>query len=265
MRRLCCSGVRMYRLIDTHCHFDAPEFAVDRADVWARASAVGVSAMVVPAVRFADFAALAELAQHAWIHPAYGLHPIMLAEHTDRHLVALADWLSRHPAVAVGEFGLDFFVAELDRERQYMLFHAQLDIAEQFKLPVILHARRAHQEVIQALRARPNVRGVIHSFAGSHEELRLLLRQDFYIGLGGPVTYPRASKLREIAKTVPLDRLLLETDAPDQPLFGRQGQRNEPALIFEVARCIAELRGIAPDLLATACNQNAQRLFSLER
>ncbi len=249
-------------LIDSHCHIDAPEFDHDRDAVLARARAAGVVAQVVPAVALSGFAKLRDLCiAHPDLHPAYGLHPMYLGEHRPEHLVALRGWLERERPVAVGECGLDFFVEGLDAGEQRRCFTGQLELAREFELPVIVHARRAVDEIIATIRRIGRLRGVVHSFSGSAEQARQLYALDFMIGLGGPITYDRAKRLRGIVATMPIDFLLLETDAPDQPLSTHRGERNEPAWLGEVASTVAALRGEAVDDVAQATARNARRMF----
>ncbi|AWV07426.1 TatD family hydrolase [Marilutibacter maris] len=251
-------------LIDSHCHLDASEFDADRREVIARARAAGVLRQIVPAVAAAGWPGLRETCRLApGLHPAYGLHPMYLAGHRDEHLGQLREWIERERPVAVGECGLDFFVDDLDPEQQAHYFDAQLRLAREFELPVIVHARRAVDAVIAAIRRFAPLRGVVHSFSGSADQARRLYALGFLIGLGGPVTYERANRVRRIAAQVPLDSLLLETDAPDQPDAGIRGQRNEPARLPRVLDTIAGLRDIAPDELARATAANAERLFAL--
>lgn len=254
----------MFDLIDSHSHLDATEFDADRATVLARARDAGVRRQIVPAVAFDTFSALRDLCSSAGgLYPAYGLHPMFLAAHKPEHLDALPDWIAREKPVAVGECGLDFFVPGLAPEAQRHYFRRQLEIARDFSLPVIVHARRALDEVIAAIRRIGNQRGVVHSFSGSAEQAAQLWKCGFLLGIGGPVTYPRAHRLREIVATMPLEFLLLETDSPDQPLHGHQGARNEPARLVEICECIAQLRGVSIDEIATATTRNAERLFAL--
>ncbi|TCO40357.1 TatD DNase family protein [Dokdonella fugitiva] len=252
-------------LVDSHCHLDAAEFDADRDAVVARARAAGVTAQVVPAIALSGFGKLRALCagRHADLHAAYGLHPMYLAEHRPPHLDALREWLERERPVAVGECGLDFFVEGLDAEEQRRYFVAQLQLAREFDLPAIIHARRAVDEVIATIRRVGGLRGVVHSFAGSAEQARQLWNLGFLVGLGGPVTYGRAHRLRALVATMPLDYLLLETDAPDQPLATHRGERNEPSYLGEVAATIAALRGIDAGELARATGANARRLFAL--
>lgn len=251
-------------LVDTHCHLDASEFDADRDRVIGAARTAGVRHQVIPAVDAQGWPGLRELCRmYEGLHPAYGLHPMFLASHRDSHLVELRDWLERERPVAVGECGLDFFVEGLDREAQERYFEAQLRLAREFDLPVIVHARRAVDAVIAAVRRIGGLRGVVHSFPGSEEQARQLWKLGFLLGLGGPVTYERANRLRRLVAGMPLEFLLLETDAPDQPDAEIRGQRNEPARLRDVLRVIAELRGEDEGRVAAATTANAQRLFGL--
>ena len=251
-------------LVDSHCHLDAGEFDPDRAAVVARARAAGVARQVVPAVEAAGWPRLREVcAGDAGLFPAYGLHPVFLPAHRPGHLVELRAWLERERPVAVGECGLDFHDAGLDPQAQQACFDAQLRLAREFELPLVVHARRAVDAVIAAIRKVGSLRGVVHSYAGSAEQARRLHRLGFLVGLGGPVTYERANRLRRLAATLPIDQLLLETDAPDQPDSAIRGQRNEPARLPVVLAVVAGLRGEDPTALAAATTANAERLFDL--
>jgi len=256
-------------LIDSHAHLDAAEFDADREAVIARARAAGVAAQVIPAIALAGFAKLRDLCAtrsgqcHTGLHPAYGLHPMYLAEHRPAHVDELRGWIERERPVAVGECGLDFFVEGLDADLQRDYFQRQLDLARDFDLPLILHARKAVDEIIVTLRKMDPLRGVVHSFSGSVEQARQLWKLGFCIGIGGPVTYERARRLRDIVASMPIEFLLLETDAPDQPLSGHRGERNEPARLRGVADVVAALRNESTDAVAAATSRNAMRLFGL--
>lgn len=250
------------RLVDTHSHLDVAEFDGDRDAVVARARAAGVEAQVVPAIDHAGWPGLrAACAAHGGLHAAYGLHPMFLSMHEAAHLDALGHWLERERPVAVGECGLDYYVEGLDREAQAFYFDAQLAIARTFDLPVVVHARRAVDAVIAAFRRHPGIRGVVHSFGGSIEQARQLWGLGIHLGIGGPVTYPRANTVRRVAASIPLEQLVLETDAPDQPLSAHRGERNEPARLVAVCAAIAELRGMDAADLAAATTRNATALF----
>ena len=254
----------MYPLVDTHCHLDVDEFDRDRDEVIARAREAGVTRQIVPAIEAATWPKLREVcAQDEGLHAAYGLHPLLLDQHTDGHLGELRDWIQRERPVAVGECGLDYFIEGLDPERQQYLFDGQLEIAREFDLPVIVHARRAVDAVVASIRRIGGLRGVVHSFSGSEEQARQLWKQGFLLGLGGPVTYERANRLRKLAANMPLEYLVLETDAPDQPDADNRGQRNEPAKMIRVLHTIAELRGVDAGEIARATTSNAERLFGL--
>jgi len=250
-------------LLDSHVHLDAPEFACDLAQVLARSRAVGVSGWVVPAVAQSGFARLRKLAQEiSGLMPAYGLHPLYLDEHREAHLENVSVHLAEPSTCAVGECGLDYFVPGLDQATQEHYFFAQLKLARDFDLPVIVHARRATEAVLLALRRFGVRRGVIHSYGGSMVQAEQLIALGLHLGFGGPITYPRASKLRLMATQLPIEHLLLETDAPDQPLYGHQGKRNEPAQLPQVLAIWAELRGCEPSVLGKQLSANAKALFT---
>ena len=252
------------RLIDSHSHFDAAEFDADRAEAHARARAAGVAGQVVPAVDAAGWPKLRQVCRdHAGLYPAYGLHPMYLQAHRPQHLADLRTWIERERPVAIGECGLDYFVEGLDADSQQRYFDGQLALAREFELPVIVHARRAVDAVIAAIRRVGGLTGVVHSFSGSAEQAAQLHTLGFLLGIGGPVTYERANRLRKTVAAMPLEQLLLETDSPDQPGAAHRGERNEPAYLGEVLEVVAGLRGMAPDTLANATSANAQRLFGL--
>ena len=252
------------RLLDSHSHFDAAEFDADRAAAHARALAAGVARQVVPAVDAAGWPQLKSVcAEFDGLFPAYGLHPMYLEAHRPEHVRELRDWIERERPVAVGECGLDFFVEGLDAETQGFYFEGQLRLAREFELPVVVHARRAVEAVIAAIRKVGGLRGVVHSFSGSAEQAKQLHGLGFMLGIGGPVTYDRANRLRSLVATMPLEQLLLETDAPDQPGAAHRGERNEPAFLPEVLDVIAGLRGMECEELAAATTANAERLFNL--
>ena len=251
-------------LIDSHSHLDAGEFDLDRGAVIGRAEAAGVVAQVVPAVALAGFAKLRDLcADHGGLHPAYGLHPMYLAAHRDDHLDLLRAWIERERPVAVGECGLDFFIADPEPDAQRRYFLRQLELAREFDLPVIVHARRAMDETIATLRRVGGLRGVVHSFSGSAEQARQLWKSGFLLGIGGPVTYERARRLRDLVARMPIEFLLLETDSPDQPLSGYRAERNEPARLREVLGVVAALRDEDAASVALATTRNARALFGL--
>lgn len=251
-------------LIDSHCHLDAGEFDQDRAAVIARARAAGVAMQVLPAVTAASWPKLREVCQQApGLYPAYGLHPMFLAEHRPEHLQALRQWIERERPCAIGECGLDYYAEGLDVHAQQTFFAGQLQLAREFDLPLIVHARRAVDAVIAAIRKVGALRGVVHSFSGSPEQAAQLHRLGFLIGLGGPLTYDRAQRLQRVVRDMPLEQLLLETDAPDQPDAGIRGERNEPARLPVIAARVAQVRGVEVERIGQATTDNARRLFRL--
>ncbi|WP_252272919.1 TatD family hydrolase [Pseudomonas subflava] len=255
------------RLIDTHTHLDFPDFDADRGALLARSRALGVERLVVLGVFRDNWQRLWDLCQaEDGVYAAFGLHPVFLDQHRPEHLDDLRDWLSRlagDPKLcAVGEFGLDYYVETLDRPRQQRLFEAQLALAAEFELPVLLHVRRAHAATIATLKRFKLPRaGVIHAFAGSYEEAREYLKLGFRLGLGGAPTWPQAQRLRKVVPRLPLDAVVLETDAPDMAPAMHPGVRNSPEHLPDICAALAELWGVSPEELATASSRNADELF----
>ena len=254
----------MHPLVDTHVHLDYAAFADDRVAVIERAAAAGVHAMIVPAVDLRSWPTIRRLCtEQRALFPAFGLHPMYLARHAPEHVQALSSWLDAGPAVGIGEIGLDFHVTGLDPRLQRDYFLRQLRLARERQLPVIVHARGALEEVILTLRRIGGLHGVVHSFSGSEQQARQLWQLGFHLGIGGSVTYERAQRLRRIVTQMPIDYLLLESDAPDQPDAEHRGQRNEPACVANVLNCVAALRGESAAAIAAATSANARRLFGL--
>jgi len=270
-------------LIDAHVHTDDERLNPDRADAVARAERAGVIAQVVPAVSARLWPRLREAcAAHGTLHACYGLHPCFTAEHDETHVAELADWIGRERPVAIGECGLDYTgrgvgqgagksagkgagkgTDAADRAFQQHLFAAQLSLAREFDLPIVIHARGAVEDVIRMIRAAGHYQGLVHSFNGSAEQARRLIDLGYSLSFGGAVTWPRATRLRELVATLPLASLLLETDAPDQVDERHAGQRNEPAWLVEVWRSVASLRDEDPVTVARRTSENAIRLFAL--
>lgn len=252
-------------LIDTHCHLDFSLFDPQRPAIITAAQSVGVQRIVVPGVDAERWSTLLQLCQqHAALVAALGLHPCFLAAHQPEHLQQLDEHLQRETLCAVGEIGLDFFIPEPDIERQLYFFTAQLDLAKKHQLPVILHVRKAHDQVLKLLRQKGLVRGgVVHAFSGSEQQAEQYTALGFKLGIGGTVTYERAKKLRRIVANHPLSDLVLETDAPDMPLAGYQGKPNQPSRVFEVAKTVAEIRGCALEEVAEITSSTAAQLFRI--
>ncbi len=263
-------------LIDTHCHLDAAEFDADRQGVIDRSRAAGVDAIVIPAVDRANFIAVRELA-HSFPGGSYalGIHPICVPRASDDDLQVLESEirasLDDPRFVGVGEIGLDFFIPELKtdamRERQEFFYAAQLDLALRYGLPAILHVRRSQDILLKHLRRRPRIGGIGHAFNGSFQQAEQFIEQGFVLGLGGAMTFERALQIRRLASRLPLEALVLETDAPDiPPAWLESGSRNEPACVVGVAAVLAELRDTTVRQVKAATGANALRaLPRLER
>jgi TatD DNase family protein len=244
--------------IDTHCHLDADEFAPDRAAVWQRARAAGVAMAVIPAITAPTFECVRALAHDFGVAYALGIHPLCVDRAEPEHLEQLQDALRRHAGdprlVAVGEIGLDWFVPGLDRERQQHYYIAQLKLARDAGLPVLLHVRRSADGLLAGLRRIEVPGGIAHAFNGSAEQAETFVALGLRLGFGGAMTFERAQQIRRIAAGVPEHVPVLETDAPDIPphwLYrtaeqrarGERSQRNEPAELPRIAATLAELRG----------------------
>lgn len=256
-----------YVFTDTHCHFDFPPFSGHEDESLALAAQAGVQQIIVPAVTADRFALVLKLAHdHAPVFAALGLHPLYIAQHHDEQLEQLAGFLARQPAklVAVGEIGLDLYMENPRFDRQQGLLKQQLALAKRHDLPVILHSRRSHDPLAAILR-RADVprRGVVHGFAGSLAQAQAFIRLGYYIGVGGTISYERAQKTRSVMAQLPLASLLLETDAPDMPLAGYQGQANRPERAAEVFQVLCQLRPEPPDEIAHHLQQNTLSLFGL--
>ena len=251
-------------LIDTHCHLDLPDFDADRPALLARCRAAGVTRMVVPGIEAAGWRRLQALCEdEAGLYPALGLHPVFLDRHADDDLAALEQALAQHHPVAVGEIGLDFFVPDLDRERQKALFAAQLGIAREAGLPVLLHVRKAHDETLALLRKSGVRGGICHAFNGSLQQARQYLDLGFRLGLGGMLTYERSHHLHRLARDLPLEALVLETDAPDMAPATHHGQRNSPEYLPEILQALAGLREGDAATIARQTTANAIDLLNL--
>jgi TatD DNase family protein len=252
-------------LIDSHCHFDDASFDHDRDEAYRRARKAGVGTQILAGVSASLWPKLKQVvARYPGLYAAYGLHPMYLAEHRPEHLIELERWVETERPVAIGECGLDFFIPNLSQERQIDYFAAQMRIARDHRLPVIIHARRAVDHTIKTVRHFPRVKGVVHSFSGSEQQAKQLLSRGFLLSFGGPVTYQRAQRLRRLIQTLPLEGFLLETDAPDQPGATHRGERNEPAFLPEILTTVAELRDQDPDEIVAATTRNAMKLFGID-
>lgn len=258
-------------LIDTHTHLDFPDFDADRTQVLDRCRSLGVQRMVVLGVYQRNWQRLWDLAlENPELYAAFGLHPVYIDEHRPEHLTELGDWLTRHKGhpqlCAVGEIGLDYYVEGLDKARQQQVFEAQLQLAAEFDLPVLLHVRRSHADVIATLKRHTLKRsGVIHAFAGSREEAREYIKLGFKLGLGGAATWPQALRMHRVIAELPLDSVVLETDSPDMAPAMFPNQRNSPEHLPNICTALAALMNVSPEHLAQASTRNAHDLFGWPR
>ena len=245
-------------LIDTHCHLDAAEFDADRDAVHAAAQAAGVGRIVIPAVAASGFAQTRKVAaQYAACHAAYGIHPLYVMQSAPADLLALRECLEQWPAVALGEIGLDFYVADIDPQRQHDFFVAQLKLAREFDLPVLLHVRRSVDAVLKELR-RFRVRGgIAHAFNGSRQQAEVFIALGFKLGFGGAMTYSGSTRIRQLASELPLESIVLEIDAPDIPPAWLNRGRNTPAELLRIAQTLADLRRISLAEVCVATTANA--------
>lgn len=244
--------------IDTHCHLDADEFGDTQTDIVRAAQDAGVGRIVVPSVARNNFAIVRELCKrYPSCSPAYGIHPMYTDDALPDDLVALRDLLQQHRPVAIGEIGLDFFIDHFDRARQEYFFVEQLKLAQEFDLPVLLHIRRAQDVILKHLRQHKVCGGIAHAFNGSRQQADEFIKLGFKLGFGGAMTYSRATKLRELAATLPLESIVLETDAPDiPPDFLERGQPNKPQYIARIAQTLADLRGMPLEEIARITTEN---------
>jgi TatD DNase family protein len=267
----------MLQWIDSHCHLDAPEFSADRLAVLQRAQEVGVGHCVMPAVQAKDFEALQIFANQVQQPYALGIHPLYVPMAQEKDLQYLENCIQTgEPGmVALGEIGLDFFVPALCepsmREKQLFFYHAQLKLAEKYKLPVIVHVRKSADELLRGLRRFHVQGGIAHAFNGSFQQAEAFIDLGFALGFGGACTFDRALQLRRLATELPLTAIVLETDAPDIPphwLYRTQTQRqwgvqsrNEPIELPKIGAVVAQLRGLPIEVLADATVNNAKRVL----
>lgn len=253
-------------LIDTHCHLDAREFDADRDAVVARAVDAGVARIVVPSVDAAGFDGVRELADaHPCVRYALGIHPLFVDRAADADLIALRSAVERSiddpRLVGIGEIGIDHFVPGLDRDRQERFLAAQLGIAREFALPVILHVRRAQDRVLKHLRQLRPVGGIAHAFNGSAQQAGAFVDLGCALGFGGAMTFARALQIRRLALELPIEAIVLETDAPDIAPAWRHGSRNEPGELPRIAAEWAALRGIDLGTAIAASGASAMRVL----
>lgn len=252
--------------IDTHCHLDAAEFAAEQDAVAAQALQLGVAMIVIPAVARDNFATVAALA-HQYAHCSYalGIHPVFVPQAEESDLAALRETVVLAMAdprfVAIGEIGLDFFIPALTtpalREKQEFFYAEQLKIARDFGLPVLLHVRKSQDSILKHLRRIKVSGGIAHAYNGSFQQAQTFIELGFKLGFGGAMTYTRALQIRRLATTLPIEAIVLETDAPDMSPAWLHPQRNSPEQLPRIGRTLAELRGISVEAVAQLTAANA--------
>ena len=260
-----------YTLFDSHCHLDFPAFDHDREEILATCRQQHINNICIPATQHSHWGRVITLAAHSSdpkCHTALGLHPYFIDEHQKSHLEVLSGACCQkgHKPVAIGEIGLDFSSPTLlaSKDRQEYFFHEQLNIAKQNDLPVILHSRKAHDIILKALRQYKLPRGgIIHAFSGSEQQAMQYISLGFKLGFGGIITYERANKTRQLAANLPLSCIVLETDSPDMPLSGFQGERNSPTQLNKVLATFAALRPEPVAEIGISTTNNTKVIFNI--
>ncbi len=253
-------------LVDSHVHLDDAAFAADRDAVVARAVSSGVTTMVAIGTSVQSSESVVALAEHySAVHAALGIHPHEAGTVGPEGVHDLTRW-ARHPrVVALGEAGLDYYRDYAPREAQAVLFRAHLALAQEAGLPVIIHCRDAYPDVLAILEEFPSVRCIFHAFSGPREIAQECVRRGHYLAFGGPITFRNAGHVGEVAREIPDENILLETDAPYLSPHPHRGRRNEPAQVSLIAERLAEIRGLSLDAVATLTTANARRAFSLDK
>ncbi|OCG21124.1 deoxyribonuclease YjjV [Gilliamella sp. wkB108] len=250
--------------IDTHCHFDFPAFTNNLNESINRLRQANIAGLIIPAVSVTHYETILQLAnEHEEIYAALGLHPIY--QHTETDLQQLTQIIEESPnkLVAIGEIGLDRYNLTVDWQQQLTFFRSQLSLAKRFNLPVLIHSRKTHDVMYHELhQANLPCRGVIHGFSGSYQQAMQFIKLGYYIGVGGVISYTRANKTRNAIAKLPLESLVLETDAPDMPLSGQQGQINRPENIVEVFKILSQLRSEPSSQILNEILTNTLTLFN---
>ena len=254
-------------LIDSHAHLDGEKFADDRAVVVERALAAGVVKIITMGDSLESSARSVALTEEFDpVYAAVGIHPEEVQPMTAATDDQLAAWAAQEKVVAIGEIGLDYYWEKDEEKRalQRAIFVRQLDLARQLKLPVCIHDREAHGDMMKILKTEGRgLRGVLHCYSGSWEMAAELLKGDWYFGIDGPLTYKNAAKLPEIVQRLPAERILVETDSPYLSPMPFRGKRNEPAHVLYVAKKAAELRGESLEAFARATRENTRDLYGI--
>jgi len=253
------------RFADTHCHLDFSQFDRSRAELLVSCKASGIDLIVVPATMRSGWAKIIELSRDSLqLRPALGLHPYFITEHKEKDLDELDQHLTRYATsiIAVGELGLDATVDNIDR--QFFFLDSQLSLASKHRLPVILHSRKTHSQMVKCLKKHSLFGGVVHAFSGSKQELEQFVALGLKIGVGGVITWPNSTKTRRAIQNAPLESLVLETDSPDMPVVGEARGHSTPLNVLRVFESLCELRQEAPEELSAALWNNSLALYGCD-
>jgi len=252
------------QLIDSHCHLDFPEFDRDRDELIESCKQQGITRLIVPGVTAATWQRLQQItACYTECIPVYGLHPYYIEEHESSDIEALKKVLKIQQPIAIGEIGLDYYLKDLDKKKQQDFFHAQLGLAHDFNLPVIMHVRKAHDDTLLALREHKVNGGIVHAFNGSLQQAKQYIELGFKFGFGGALTFDNAKHLRKLAQDLPLDSIVLETDSPDMRPANYKPSRNTPLTIHLVLYTLSKLRSESKDQIVKQTSDNVVNLFHL--
>ncbi len=252
------------KLIDTHCHLDFPDFHADREQIIHSCLNLGIKKLIIPGVCQRDWPNVIKVYNsYSEIYPALGIHPCFTNNHDDSSIFALENILKNQPQViAIGEAGLDFFIKDYNETRQRFFFESQIELANHLKLPLILHVRKAHDQVTSTIKNNNFTEGgIIHCYSGSSQQAKRYLDFGFKLGIGGVITYPRSTRLHKIVRDLPLESFVLETDAPDIPPLGKEKERNSPEYLVEIFQAFANLRNESTTQVEDQLFTNTIELF----
>ncbi|TQV71460.1 TatD family deoxyribonuclease [Aliikangiella marina] len=258
--------ISSHRLFDSHCHIDFPEFESKLDTFLAKAESAGIEGILIPGVKREGWRRIRQItARSAICHTALGLHPMFLEEHEEKHLHDLEMALSVGPISAIGEIGLDFYEADSNRSEQLKYFRAQIALAKDAKLPLVLHVRKAHDEVLSELRKINFAEGgIVHAYSGSENQAERYIDLGFKLGFGGAMTFTRALKIRRLAASLPLESIVLETDAPDMPPATCKAPFNTPLHLFDNFTCLVELREESASEIAKQTTENVYSVLNID-
>ncbi|WP_196138439.1 TatD family hydrolase [Aliikangiella sp. G2MR2-5] len=253
-------------LFDSHCHLDFPIFDGKLDAIVEKCGQVGIGGILIPGVNRDGWRRIRQITARLPIcHTALGLHPMYIDSHQEQHLHDLEMALSVGPIAAIGEIGLDFYEGRKSEKKQLQFFQAQIDIAKTARLPVILHVRKAHDQVLQILnQSHFAFGGFVHAFNGSENQAERYTHLGFKLGFGGAMTYPRAAKIRKLASSLPIESIVLETDAPDMPPITCKQKHNTPFHLIDILKCMAELRGENVAQIARQTTRNVHSVLNLD-